>query len=272
MNRSKIWRLAALIPLLALLAACGSEPEGMVLTEIVITRIVDTEPAGEPQEVEVTESAATPEPTSEPAPLPTPVATAPPETPAPAGSDPAALVQAEFARLAAGHVLYNPPDEMQVGRRERVEVRITQGRAETLAAETLQGRGAAVVESIPVNTFMKVRLTGDAFTITPLSSEEQFVVADSFTEWAWDLVPLQAGDQNLTLLITARVLLPGYPAEQRDLRIIERHIDVDVKPFGPAVLDFVRGHTEVLISAVLIPLAIALGRWVWPLLRDRRVR
>lgn len=255
MNRRAIWIIAALIPLLALLAACGSGPEGIVVTEAA-------EPGwpGEPEEVEVTAVVATPRPTAAPA--------ATPEGP-PAG-DPAALVQAEFARLAAGHVLYNPPAEMQVGRRERVEVRITAGTTETLAAETLQGSGAPVVESIPVNTFMKVRLTGDAFGITPLSSEEQFVVAGAYTEWAWNLVPRQAGDQNLTLLITARVLLPGYPAEQRDLRIIERHIDVRVQSLGPALLDWAGRHTELLITAVLLPLAAAVGRWAWPLIRRRR--
>ena len=247
MNRSTVWIIAGLIAVLALLAACGAGPEGVVLTEI----------AGEPSE---------PGEVATPVPTPALAATAEP----PPGADLAALVQAEFSRLAAGHVLYNPPEEMQVGRRERVEVRITQGTTETLAAESLQGSGAPVVEPIPVSTFMKVRLTGDAFAITPLSSEEQFVVADSFTEWAWDLVPHQAGDQNLTLLITARVLLPGYPAEQRDLRIIERHIDVRVRSFGPAVLDFIRGHTELLITAVLIPLAVALGKWLWPLVRNRR--
>jgi hypothetical protein len=251
MSRRRIWNVPGLILLAWALVACAGGYEEAVITKVM------TEPS-EPEPAEVTMTA-----TAQPTPAPTAAAMV---TPAP---DPAALIQAEFARLEAGHVLYNPPEEMQVGRRERVEVRIAQGVTETLAAESLQGSGEPVVEAVPVSAFMKVRLTGDAFTITPLSSEEQFLVADTFTEWAWDVVPEEAGDQRLTLLITARVLVAGYPAEQRDLRIIEREIDVRVKPLGPAAADFLREHLELVITVVVVPLLAVMGRWIWPRMRNR---
>jgi hypothetical protein len=251
MSRRRIWSVPSLILVAWTLVACGGGGE-----EVVITRVITEPSESEPVEVTVV---ATVQPTAVPTEVPI-------ATPAP---DPAALIQAEFARLEGGHVVYNPPEEMQVGERERVEVRIAQGVTETLAAESLQGRGEPVVEAIPVSAFMKVRLTGDAFAITPLSSEEQFLVADTFTEWAWDVVPEEAGDQSLTLLITARVLVAGYPAEQRDLRIIERAIDVRVKPLGPAAADFLREHIELVLTVLVVPLLAAAGRWVWPRVRNR---
>ncbi|MFZ1241761.1 MAG: hypothetical protein WAV66_20730, partial [Anaerolineae bacterium] len=103
---------------------------------------------------------------------PTPAAIQP-ATPQPP-QDPAAMVQAEFSRLAAGRILYNPPEEMTEGERERVEVRITQNMTASLT-EGLKGSGAPRIEQIPVASFMKVRLTSDSFDITPVSSEEQIV-------------------------------------------------------------------------------------------------
>jgi hypothetical protein len=239
MNNSRLWLTVStvLILIVSLTTACGAgEPQ-------VITVIV-THEATTPSEIEQ-------EPTLTQ--VPSEIAV----TATPSTSDLALLVHAEFARLAAGHILYNPPDTMRVGQKERVEVRITQGMTETLVVETVRGRGAPVVEQIPVSTFMKVRLTGDAFAISPLSSEEQFVIGDSYTEWVWDVTPLRAGERTLTLLVTARVLLAGFPAEQRDLKIIERPIKVAVNPISLGQ-DLARENRAVLISVVLIPLIVAI--------------
>jgi len=251
MNNSRLWLAVstALIVIMWLITGCGAgEPQ-------VVTIIVTDEAPSETEQ-EIVEIITEPEPT------PTEVPSEIVVTATPSTSDLVLLVQTEFARLAAGHILYNPPDTMRVGQKERVEVRITQGMTETLVVETVRGRGAPVVEQIPVSTFMKVRLTGDAFAIIPLSSEEQVVIGDSYTEWMWDVTPQRAGERTLTLLVTARVLLAGFPAEQRDLKIIERPIKVAVNPIW-AGQDFVRENKAVLISAIFIPLVTAIGVRLW---------
>lgn len=190
---------------------------------------------------------------------PTPVAIQP-ATPQPP-QDPAAMVQAEFSRLAAGRILYNPPEEMTEGERERVEVRITQNMTASLT-EGLKGSGAPRIEQIPVASFMKVRLTSDSFDITPVSSEEQIVAGDTYTQWAWDVVPQRSGTHALILVVTARVKLAGFSDEQRDLDIIERTINVRVNPVY-SVQSFISNNRDWLFPTVLVPLIMALGGWVW---------
>ncbi|MFZ2422474.1 MAG: hypothetical protein WA029_15185 [Anaerolineae bacterium] len=190
---------------------------------------------------------------------PTPAAIQP-ATPQPP-QDPAAMVQAEFSRLAAGRILYNPPEEMTEGERERVEVRITQNMTASLT-EGLKGSGAPRIEQIPVASFMKVRLTSDSFDITPVSSEEQIVAGDTYTQWAWDVVPQRSGTHALILVVTARVKLAGFSDEQRDLDIIERTINVRVNPVY-SVQSFISNNRDWLFPTVLVPLIIALGGWVW---------
>jgi len=189
---------------------------------------------------------------------------APAPTPAP---DPAALVQAEFERMSRGSILYNPPEQMRLGQTERVEVRITRGDAARLA-EGLEGRGEPTVEQLPVASFMSVRLLGAGFEITPLGSEEQVIVGDTYTQWAWDVTPQDAGEQSLDLIVTARVKLPGYSDERKDLEVIRRRIVVRVDP-GYALASFVGSNSDWLFPSVLIPLVAAAGAWFWRRIRPR---
>jgi len=236
--------LAVLVPLLLLtqcLAACGMGAEPPAETEpteaeTVVETIIET------VEVEVT---VPPEPT-EPSP-PTP-------------SSPGVVVQQELERLASGRIVYNPPTEMTVDETERVEVRISMDSAAPLTTG-LKGSGEPVVESIPVAYFMKVRLVGDTFDIVALSSEEQIVPAQGFTEWAWDVTPTESGTRNLSLVVTALVKAPDAEGE-KDLPIIERQVRIHVNP-GFMVSSFFRDNRAWIFTAVLVPLLVAIGRWLW---------
>lgn len=234
-NNRKYYTLVLAILLSVLLAACGAAP-------------IDEEaaPGGiepEPEQVQATSIAAV---QATPTALPT--------------ADPAAIASAALAELEQGQILYNPPTEMQRGERERVEVRVSLDPGEDLT-ENLQGSGEPVQEQIPVARFMAVRLTGTAFEIIPLSSEEQVVARDAFTQWSWDVIPEEGGEQRLSLIVTARVKMPGFEDEARDLEIIEREILVNVTT-TQAVMDFLTGNLEWIGPAVLAALAAA-GSWAW---------
>ncbi len=187
----------------------------------------------------------------------------------PVAPDPAKAVESEFARLEKGRIMYNPPTEMTEGQRERIEVRIAQSDAVTLT-EGLRGSGAPQIEAIAVASFMKVRLLGEGFTITPLSSEEQVVAGADFTQWTWDVTPTQAGDLSLTLVVTARVKLAGFSDEQKDLGIIERNIKVKVDP-AYSLQAFFDANRDWIFPAVFIPVAAAGGGALWRRYAARRV-
>jgi hypothetical protein len=219
----------------------------------MITQVVEVEK-------EVTAAAALPGPTQEPQPA---SATA---VPAPS---PGEAVQAAFSQLSSGRILYNPPERMTAGQRERVEVRVTQSMTESLT-EGLRGSGPPRVEPIRVSSFMKVRLTGGGFEIVPLSSEEQIVlVGEPYTQWAWDVIPIASGNQTLVLVVTARVKVPGLSDEQKDLDIIERRIAVKVNA-AYALSRFVDHNSGWLIPSVVVPVAAAAGGWTWRTIKRRR--
>lgn len=194
------------------------------------------EPVEEPAEAEAAEAAALP------------------------GPDPALLARQALAQMEEGRLLYNPPATMEFAQPERVEARITLNPAEPLE-EGLEGSGVPVEETLPVATFMKVRLTGSGFDILPLSSEEQIVAGDTFTQWSWDVTPRSTGSQNLVLVVTARVKIPDFGEESKDIQVVERQIEVQVSPAQAAQL-FFKNNLEWLGPAVLAALGAALG-WAW---------
>ena len=240
------------------LAACGPTPEPQVseATKVVVETVEVEKDVTVVVTRVVTQAASTHTPEAGPT-----------EPSPPTPSSPGVVVQKELERLAAGRIAYNPPTEMTVDKTERVEVRISMDMAAPLTTG-LKGPGTPTVESIPVSCFMKVRLVGEAFSIVEFSSEEQVVPTQGFTEWAWDVTPKQAGDRTLSLIVTARVKAPEAEGE-KDLPIIERQIHVKVNP-GSMVSAFFRNNRVWIFPAVLVPLAAALGRWLWEWQKRRK--
>ena len=158
-------------------------------------------------------------------PMPTPTPSVTPTLPF---SD---IIKEEFKKLPFGRILYSIPEKMEVDVKERIEVRITQNITENLT-RGLKGQGVPQTELIKVGTFMKARLTGDNFDITPLSHEEQPVLPEVVTQWSWDVTPLEPGNQTLNLLVTVRIKIQGDGEEYWDYPVLDRYIDVKADPLG----------------------------------------
>jgi hypothetical protein len=174
--------------------------------------------------------ATTPAPTPVLTPATTPVLTlaptlTPKPTPTPSFQE---LIDEELKKVSPGRILFNPREEMKVGEKERVVVRLTKDITENLT-EGLKGAGTPQIEPIEVGTFMKVTLTGDSFDINALSTEEQSVTSMRFTEWSWDVTPLKSGRQELHLTVTVRILIPGRQDEQKiDWLVMDKQINIEV--------------------------------------------
>ena len=169
------------------------------------------------------------------------------------------LVGSAFAALVKpGRLLFNPPDRMQFGQTERVEVRLarTPGlNAELL--ENLRGHGEPQVEEIQTAPLMAVTLKGDGFRITAYSDEEQSVTQEEITTWEFDIQALKRGPQRLVMCVSLRIPVPDRPAEHRSIPVREATIDVQVG--APAlVAHFVAGNwqwfigTAIAIAAVVV--------------------
>lgn len=178
----------------------------------------------------------------------------PPPPQAPTPEDVARIVKEELEKLHLGQVVFNSPEEMRVGIRERIEVRISQQEFIEGLTEGLKGRGTPIIEQISVGTFMKVRLTGDDFDIKALSHPEQVIMPGEFTQWDWDVVPLKSGSHVLHLCITTRILIPGYGEEKRDYPVMEKDINVEVN-LQYSIIHFIKSYWQWIVSTVMVPIA-----------------
>lgn len=162
------------------------------------------------------------------------------------------IIQEEIEKLPTGQVLFNVPTSMKTGQKERIEVRISQDLNEDIA-KNLKGRGIPEIEISKVGNFMKVKLSGDPFKIIPLNEEEQIVAEDTFTEWAWDVVPLKSKTQVLHFHVTIRLKIEGSE-EKRDYPVIDKEVDVKVNPIYSTKVFAVNNWKWILMS-LIIPLA-----------------
>ncbi len=158
------------------------------------------------------------------------------------------IVEDELKNLSLGQVLFNPPQEMQVGIKERVEVSISKTIKEDLS-KGLRGRGIPQIEEIEVGTFMTVRLRGDNFDIKTISNEEQLVAGEGFTQWEWDVTPLGSGNHSLLLTVTVRIKLSEGDEEKKDYPVFERQIKVKVNPVYTTI-QFAKRHWMWIITTI----------------------
>ena len=99
-----------------------------------------------------------------------------------------------------GNILFNPPTHMIRDKTERIEVRISR---DAMDASGLIGTGDVIKDTVRVSDRMSVALYGDKFNVIPITDEQQLLEASGYTEWSFDVTPLQAAkDQRLTLKVS----------------------------------------------------------------------
>ena len=171
------------------------------------------------------------------------------------------LVRSAFAEVVhPGRLLFNPPDRMQLGQTERVEVRLTRTlNLDTELLQHLRGRGEPHMEQIPTAPKMVVILKGDGFRITDLSEKEQSVTHHEITTWEFDVQALKRGLQRLIICVSLRIPVPGKLLEQEHKSIPVREATIYVQVGTPALVGrFVSSNwqwfvaTAIAIAAVVV--------------------
>ena len=169
------------------------------------------------------------------------------------------LVRSAFAELVQpGRLLFNPPDRMQLGQTERVEVRLTRTlELDAQLLDHLRGSGEPQVEEISTAPLMAVTLKGDGFRITAHSDEEQSVTQYEITTWEFDIQALKRGQQRLVMCVSLRIPVPDQPLQHKSIPVREATIDVQVG--APArIAHFVAANwqwfigTAIAIAAVVV--------------------
>ena len=169
------------------------------------------------------------------------------------------IIKEEVKKLQFGQILFNPPNVMKVGKKERIEVRIIQNIYDDIT-RNLKGRGITEIIILKIGTFMKVLLTGENFQIESLNEEEQIVIKDNYTEWSWDVLPLKHGEQFLHLRVTVRMKTPSYE-EYIDHPVLDKKILVNVN-LSYSIQKFILIYWKWIITVILLPLLVRLIKFI----------
>ena len=176
--------------------------------------------------------------------------------------DYSSLVEEEKSKLCMGNIAFEPEREMFVGEVYRVEVRISINETVQDLIAGLSSQGEVKVESIPVSTFMKVRLTGPKFDISPITDERQLVAKSGYREWLWDVTPMEPGKHDLTLSAFAEIILPGQEPMTVDSRVFCSHIQVMAKeePVAEKTEGFVKKNWQFIVGTLIM--GSGLLKWI----------
>ncbi|HUM81429.1 MAG TPA: NosD domain-containing protein, partial [Methanothrix sp.] len=176
--------------------------------------------------------------------------------------DYSALVEAERSKLCMGNIAFEPEREMIVGEVHRVEARISINLTVQDLIAGLSSSEKVKVESIPVSTFMKVRLTGPKFDISPITDERQLVAKSGYREWLWDVTPLEPGKHDLTLSAFAEIILPGQEPMTVDSRVFCSHIEVMAKeePVAEKTEGFIKKNWQFIVGTLIM--GSGLLKWI----------
>jgi len=159
--------------------------------------------------------------------------------------------------IQTGSVLWNIPDEMQVGERERIEIRVGDTKvADAQLLAGLRGRGLPQIDTLEVSRLMRVTLMSDDkdFSVQALSNLDQYIREAQVARWDFDITPLRSGQHTLRILVSIRVRVEGKD-ELIDLPSYECEVDVRVSPFHTVRL-FCRKHWQWIASTIAIPLIV----------------
>ncbi|NRB52942.1 MAG: hypothetical protein HRU41_35100 [Saprospiraceae bacterium] len=110
-----------------------------------------------------------------------------------------------------GSLLYNVPDQMKVSRETKCVIRLAY--EEDVILTNIELQPSVVLKTVRIAEVMQAELldpTSDpAFSIRSLSSEEQFLEEEAYTEWIFYVTPLKAGIHPLLIKISVVEIVQG---------------------------------------------------------------
>ncbi|MEP2298005.1 toll/interleukin-1 receptor domain-containing protein, partial [Algoriphagus sp.] len=123
-----------------------------------------------------------------------------------------------------GKILYHIPDLMQIQEWTRCIVRLAWD--ELLLTENLTIPDTEKeIDDIRMGEVMQVCIEegrdGNTFEIQSLSSKEQIILVDDYTEWLFDIKALREGTFTLVLRVTLLQIIEGFGERKKDI-VLER--------------------------------------------------
>ena len=182
--------------------------------------------------------------------------------PAPAGNE---LWQKFLASFTHAAYTFNPPSPIKVAKPHTIHLWVDTTVSHQALAEALKKvvpADTSRVESgtIQVSPVMKATLTGENFTITPNSPEQQTLNPTGRTIWSWEITPTWPGTQTLHLRLIA-IPPPGLATDPYTIPVpLDREIKVEVT-FWWLIDHFFDKYWKWLLGGFGTLLVTVLGWW-----------
>ena len=162
-------------------------------------------------------------------------------------------IDQRFRALNPGELLISAPRKMRVAVPDQFILRIAAANQNDGISSDLPTGAQTSTSILHVTPTMRATLAGTGFTIQSTSQEEQLIGGGSFTEWAWQVTPLESG--NRELVATVYVVLDGK------VKGIPKRWPVHVRAnAGRWFSQFLAANWTWLSSTLLIPLFLFFWR------------
>jgi hypothetical protein len=172
--------------------------------------------------------------------------------------------------LTLGNIAYNTPASMRCEERTKIQLLLSPRAAIEELKQKISGLGEKVGEQIRVADVMEADLYGKAFETQALRPERQAIGGTDDTEWQWEIVAREPGNQELHLVISAVLNVNGREGS-KVLKVYDRTIDVHVT-ISHLTRTLIANNWQWLLGVVGTIGALVLTRAVgwWPSREARR--
>jgi hypothetical protein len=166
-----------------------------------------------------------------------------------------------LSSLDPGQIAFGAPGRMGYGETKTVTLLLSKIKSISELEQSLAGSEIVQGHTVKVADVMEAHLTGMDFDIVPTTPEVQSISGRETTEWSWQVKPKEFGRLPLRLSLNAKFVVDDKE-QTHTIRTFEETITVTVA-WPRSVLVFLRHNWQWLCTAILIPVAIWIGRRVW---------
>ena len=167
------------------------------------------------------------------------------------------VIDEQLKKMSFGNIAFNTPKTINIDSTKTIQLKLDLNKSIDELKNTINVQEEKAGAQIKVSNQMEARLTGQNFSITPLTPETQAISSNETTEWIWRVKPTAEGNQDLNLTLSAILDVNGK-AIPRKVEVFVKVIEVKVTAYQKMQL-FVENNWQWLWATLVIPIA----GWLW---------
>ena len=167
------------------------------------------------------------------------------------------VIDEQLKKMSFGNIAFNTPKTINIDSTKTIQLKLDLKKSIDELKNTINSQEEKAGAQIKVSNQMEARLTGQNFSITPLTPETQAISSNETTEWMWRVKPTAEGNQDLNLTLSAILDVNGK-AIPRKVEVFVKVIEVKVTAYQKMQI-FVGKNWQWLWATLVIPIA----GWLW---------